>query len=120
MMSLEIELGIIPGPVWAEECGHGGYVASYEYLDGKYDLYVFVGSLEKQSVCIRYGKEAPNYYSVHDIPQLFKYGAIYPYYTAARILEWMGTISWQPVKTIHGTVNTETESKERINHGKSS
>ena len=106
MMSLEIELGIIPGPVWAEECGHGGYVASYEYLDGKYDLYVFVGSLEKQSVCIRYGKEAPNYYSVHDI--------------AARILEWMGTISWQPVKTIHGTVNTETESKERINHGKSS
>ena len=56
-----------------------------------------------------------------DIPQLFKYGAIYPYYTAARILEWKGIISWQPVKTIHGTVNTVTESKERIiTHGESS
>ena len=33
MSDMEFELGIIPGPVWPDGCGHGGYIASFEFAD---------------------------------------------------------------------------------------
>ena len=75
---MEIELGIIPGPIWTEACGHGGYVASYEYIHQRLDLYVYQKAFPsgKQAVCIRYGNDAPEYLSFHDIPTLFECGTV--------------------------------------------
>ena len=92
MSDPDLIYGVIAGPVWQDECGHGGYVASYEYLRGKYDLYVFDNPIHDQSVCIRYGKEPPEYYSIYKIGALFVPDPVYE--RAVRILELKGKIMW--------------------------
>ena len=98
---MNTEFGLIDGPVWEEKCGHDGYIASFEYLDSKFDLYVF-DNAGKQSVCIRYGDSGESYYSFHNITSLIRCtgnGGIMPIYDLAeRILNHKGQFVWQPKK----------------------
>lgn len=97
----EIALGMIPGPVWTERCGHGGYIASFESYNGrqveKIDLYVWTQKHDgSQSVCLRYGEEDREYYSPVNVTNMILTRGHEPYTTAVRILENKGSIIWKP------------------------
>jgi len=111
MNDTEVVLGIVPGPVFGDICGHGGYVASYEYLDEKYDLFVYDTPKHQaygQSVCIRHGKNEEEYYSFHNTFMFVKVIGLNEIWNrAARILEYKGQFIWKPKKLIVGTVEED-------------
>ena len=93
----ETKLSIIPGPNWTEACGHGGYIASYEVQDYWYDLYVFEG-VHGQSVCIRYGNDAPEYHSFPKLLYLYINTTSVVYERAVQILNHYGQLRWTKKK----------------------
>ena len=80
MNNSDIILGIIAGPVWTDRCGHGGYITSYEcWFDNKeqqIDLYIFEIYNKRQSVCLRYGENDPDYAWLQK--ELAKWGPLDP------------------------------------------
>lgn len=72
-MKDDVIMGRIPGPVWSNECHHDEdcYIGSFDYLGKGYDVYVF-GTRVEQSVCIRYGDEASEYYSPGSISEFLR------------------------------------------------
>ena len=95
---MDTELGIIPGPVFHDACKHSkkSYVASYEYLADKFDLYVYKGT-HGDAVCIRYGESPESYYSFHNIKYLLISTNGMPIYDlAVKILERKGNFGWKP------------------------
>ena len=101
---LNTEYGLIPGPNWTEECGHGGYIASYEYLGHWYDIYVFDSPHYGQAACIRYGNDAPEYYSFHSLSSLYKNPGTEIFDRAVSILEHYGQIHWKRIKNADETL----------------
>ncbi len=106
----KILLGIIDGPIWKDDCGHGqeSYIASYEALIGmsvkkgtteKIDLYVFHNKMEnRQTLCLRYGDESGDYYSPGNMLSLAQSKQWEPYTTAFNILSALGQVIWVPKK----------------------
>lgn len=98
--------GIIPGPVWPDECGHedGSYICSFElYVNrgkkpcvDKYDLYIFPQKHYLQEVCLRFGAQPQEYASPGSVGDFLSRGLNHrPYELAIRILLNFGRVTWQ-------------------------
>lgn len=105
-MTSDLELSIIPGPVWPNACKHmpEAYVASFECLRSsklpveQFDLYVF-DNLRGQEVCMRYGAEPDKYCSpgpLHCVFGLAEHDE--RYLKATRILIDRGMLRWKKKK----------------------
>ena len=98
-----ILLGVVPGPVYTDRCGHGGYVATFEcavyrkdnYIkDGVYDLYVFDNGA-RQEVCLRYGEDDCKYESPGSVTNVIEnQHMMEEYRRAVAILKAKGKIRW--------------------------
>lgn len=94
--------GLLPGPIWPDDCEHGGYVCSFEdlYVDKdkklvqeNFDLYVFENPLGQQ-VCLRFGRDS-DYYSVGSVVELAKTARhMSCYMRALELLLKFGKIEW--------------------------
>jgi hypothetical protein len=97
MTSEEALLGIIPGPVYTEKCGHGGYIATFEcYPHGVFDLYVFHSPFYDQEVCLRFGEADNEYRSPGSISNVIRHAHVMEEYArVVDILMARGKIVWQ-------------------------
>lgn len=95
--------GRLPGPIWPDDCGHGGYVCSFEDVYAgsdkqvkveQIDLYVFEGALQQQ-VCLRFGRDG-DYYSVLSVIELAKSShQMTCYQRALVLLLQLGKVEWK-------------------------
>lgn len=100
----------IDGPIYPDDCGHGGYVCSFRAFGtsvGKlyedFDLYVFqLKNDKRQHVCIRYGYDG-DYYSPGSIDYLIKNSQFEPCYTAYLALAHHGIFKWEQNDTAQST-----------------
>ena len=98
-----MKFAMIDGPLYGDCCEHGQdtYVSSFliHESDGKtgYDLYVYTNHF-KQDVCLRYGDEPHEYFSVgqlnHLMTQMADEVMITSYRVALSILARYGTFGW--------------------------
>ena len=110
----------IPGPVWPERCGHGGYVGSFEWdlvckptpeepgsrrevINEKCDLYVWRSKGVEKDIpafwmecCIRHGGDDDQYYSPGGLLGLMMCREHEPYDSAFKMLMAKGAFLWEP------------------------
>ena len=99
----DILLGIIPGPLFTDRCGHGGYVASFEVAEYaiehltnpqiayQFDLYIW----DENRACIRFGEGDSEYYSPVNIINVFLHGHMDRMYARATdIIRSKGKVVW--------------------------
>ena len=102
----DILLGVIPGPVWTDECHHQKeeYIASFEVYERhgdehkrKFDLYVYEDRWGSE-VCMRFGSDGPDYLSSGSVLNIMRHQHDYhePHHHAAQILASRGTFHWKP------------------------
>lgn len=93
----------LSGPQWTDDCHHpkDSYLCSFECITNRRevcDFYLFWSPEGRQDVCIRFGEEPGDYWSIGTTVDLIKHSAHEPYTTALAILSEKGRILW----TVHG------------------
>jgi hypothetical protein len=97
----------IPGPIWKDCCGHGGYIGSFQavysfnkkLVEENCDLYIWENpndKFQRFQVCIRHGADGSQYYSPGSVENIVVSKLHEPYASAYAMMLEKGYFAWHP------------------------